>query len=353
MGKCTAKFFSTQILNTPFPLPPLAEQTRIVKRVNEATEQIRDLQTKLKQQTITGDRLARHHQRTLTKGDATPNEIWEQLQGELPLLLERPDRIEAFRGTVLQLAVRGKLTEQNPDIEPATALLDRIRAERDRLVKEKKIRKPKKLPPVDAAKVPFELPKGWVWVRLGEVHLTINNGISSGSHNTVGVGKLHLRPMNVTASGKIDLNVLKYTEKEADIHLKKDDILFNNTNSNALVGKSAVVKEDTDWLYSNHMTRLQFPSSMLLPEYVHVWFNYLFETRFFQENCRQYINQASINLTFLTNDLLFPIAPLAEQTRIVERVQTMTTLLDELTTQTRAQRAAADDLLGAVLGELV
>ena len=84
-------------------------------------------------------------------------------------LAESPNGIKRLRELVLQLAVRGKLVPQDPKDEPASKLLERIAAEKARLVKEKKIRKPKALPPVTDEEMPFEVPGGWAVTRLGEV----------------------------------------------------------------------------------------------------------------------------------------------------------------------------------------
>ena len=82
------------------------------------------------------------------------------------LLAEAPDGIARLRELVLELAVRGKLVPQDPNDEPASVLLERIAAEKARLVKEGKIPKPKPLPPVGEEEVPFGVPEGWVWCRL-------------------------------------------------------------------------------------------------------------------------------------------------------------------------------------------
>ena len=89
-----------------------------------------------------------------------------------PQLSLRPDNIPELRKLILQLAVEGKLTaewrKENPDVEPASELLSRIQAEKAELVKAKKIKKSKPLPPVGAEEVPFEVPAEWVWCRLGD-----------------------------------------------------------------------------------------------------------------------------------------------------------------------------------------
>ena len=85
------------------------------------------------------------------------------------LLLDTPGAVARLRDLVLSLAVRGKLVPQDPNDEPASVLLERIQAEKARLIAEEKIKEPKQLPPIGEKEMPFALPRGWVWVRLGEV----------------------------------------------------------------------------------------------------------------------------------------------------------------------------------------
>ena len=80
-----------------------------------------------------------------------------------------PGGVKRLRELILDLAVRGKLVPQDPNDEPASVLLERIREEKERLIKEKKIRKPKKLPPLEEEELPFELPQGWEWGSVGDI----------------------------------------------------------------------------------------------------------------------------------------------------------------------------------------
>jgi len=97
-------------------------------------------------------------------------------------IIKQQTYIQKLRQQILQEAIQGKLTEgwrrQNPNVEPASELLKRIKAEKERLVKEGKIKKGKPLPPIKEDEKPFELPKGWVWCRLGEICSVITKGSS-------------------------------------------------------------------------------------------------------------------------------------------------------------------------------
>jgi hypothetical protein len=105
---------------------------------------------------------------TLT-ASTTPEELadhWQRVAQHFDLLLDRPEAIDALEQTLLQLAVRGLLVPQDPTDEPASALLQKIRAEKDRLIATGQIKRDKPLPPITDEEKPFELPVGWEWVRL-------------------------------------------------------------------------------------------------------------------------------------------------------------------------------------------
>jgi type I restriction enzyme S subunit len=87
---------------------------------------------------------------------------------QFELLADAPNGVQKLRELILQLAVQGKLVPQDEGDEPAAVLLERIKAQKQRLVKEKKIRKSKKLPPIQTDEIPYDLPKSWEWVRLNE-----------------------------------------------------------------------------------------------------------------------------------------------------------------------------------------
>ena len=85
---------------------------------------------------------------------------------QFELLADAPNGIQKLRELILQLAVQGKLVPQNSDDEPAAVLLEKIKAEKERLVKEGKIKKSKKLPDIKQDEIPFEFPNSWEWCRL-------------------------------------------------------------------------------------------------------------------------------------------------------------------------------------------
>jgi type I restriction enzyme S subunit len=203
------------------------------------------------------------------------------------------------------------------------------------------------------------LPRGWTWVRIGDIAAKINPGFPSGKHNKEGRGIPHLRPMNISPKGEIDLTETKYVEVSDYDHLREGDILFNNTNSPALLGKTTYIRKDTNWAYSNHMTRIRLLDKIQVePAWVAYGLHHLFETGFFRMHCRHHVNQASINTTFLTERVSLPLPPLSEQKRIVEKVEELLSQLDagvaELNrVQANLARYKASVLKAACEGRLV
>lgn len=174
----------------------------------------------------------------------------------------------------------------------------------------------------------MELPRGWVLATLGEIAESINPGFPSGAHNQIGKGVPHLRPMNISYYGRLDLGEVKYVDVENYEHLKRGDILFNNTNSPALLGKTAVIKKSGDLAYSNHMTRIRLFRDASSSDYIGWYLHFLFWKGFFKLNCTNHVNQASINKAFLENKVSLFLPPLAEQHRIVAKIEELFSDLD-------------------------
>lgn len=278
---------ATFIENSFIPLPPLNEQKRIVAKLEE---------------------------------------LFSRLDAAVEALKKAREQLKRYRQSVLKSAFEGKLTEEwrkaNKDkLEPASILLERIKEER------RKDKKFKEMPPLDISGLP-ELPEGWIWARIGEI-AEINPGFPSGKHNKKNIGVPHIRPMNININGEIDLSKIKYVEIDNYDRLKKGDVLFNNTNSPVLLGKTTYIKHDTNWAYSNHMTRLRFNTHLLNSAWVAYSLHTLFLKGFFRLNCTHHVNQASINSNFLAWRVLIPIPPLQEQNKIVEEIERLFSIAEK------------------------
>ncbi|HAV1372052.1 restriction endonuclease subunit S [Vibrio parahaemolyticus] len=158
-----------KIINTVIALPSTAEQHRIVAKVDE----LMALCDQLEQQTEAS--IEAHQVLVTTLLDTLTNSAdadelmqnWARISEHFDTLFTTEESIDQLKQTILQLAVMGKLVPQDPSDEPAAELLKRIAEEKAQLVKDKKIKKQKALPPINEDEKPFELPSGWEWERIG------------------------------------------------------------------------------------------------------------------------------------------------------------------------------------------
>ena len=158
----------------PFALPPLAEQSRIVTRVEELMRLCDALEAKGQLEATQHAQLLTTMLGTLTDSE-TPKQLtdnWHRIVTHFDLLLDRPEAVDALEQTIMQLAVHGLLVPQDSQDEPASELLKKIRARKDKLIADGKIKRDKPLPPIAEDEQPFALPQGWEWVpieTLGDV----------------------------------------------------------------------------------------------------------------------------------------------------------------------------------------
>lgn len=176
----------------PVPVPPFAEQHRIVEKVDQLMalcDELEERQRRRAEKRVSLNQSALHHFTTATDG-AEVYGHWRRVRDHFDHLYEVPDTVAELRQAILQLAVRGKLVPQDPTDEPASVLLERIEVEKQRLYRAGKIRRPKKLPPVGADEVPVEVPEGWEWVRLGSLGAFLGGGTPSKSNPSLWNGDI-------------------------------------------------------------------------------------------------------------------------------------------------------------------
>jgi type I restriction enzyme, S subunit len=172
-----------------------------------------------------------------------------------------------------------------------------------------------------------ELPEGWTEAILGEgLAIDVQPGFACGSHNRAAQGVPHLRPMNISKEGRIDLGNLKFVSKK-EVHcderlLRCRDVLFNNTNSPELVGKTACYDLPEPRAFSNHMTRLRCHPKVLDSNYCALALHTKWMDGYFESICNNHVSQASISRTVLLKTPI-RLPPLTEQQRIVAKVEAL------------------------------
>lgn len=261
--------------------------------------------------------------------------------------------LKKLRQQILQEAIQGQLTAdwraEHPDVEPAAELLTRIQAEKAQLIKDKKIRKQKPLPPIREDEKPFELPEGWVWCRLGEATYGFQYGTSSKS---LKAGKIPVLRMGNIQNGSIVWNDLVYSNNEAEIDkfdLVQGDLLFNRTNSRELVGKTGMFRGERKSIFAGYLVRFHMAGN-IVADYANIVMNSLLHAKWCDEVKTDAIGQSNINATKLSN-FRFPLPPLQEQKTIVTKVEKLFTICDQLETQITNNQTHAEQLMRAVLRE--
>lgn len=243
-----------------------------------------------------------------------------------------------LKNSILQWAIQGKLVPQDPNDEPASVLLERIRAEKARLVKEKKIKKDKnesiiyrgddnsyyeKIVATGEVKcindeIPFEIPQGWEWCRLSLLIYPPKYGTSKKS---VLSGLLPVLRMGNIQDGEIVFDKLVYSNDLDDnkkLLLQYGDLLFNRTNSAELVGKTAIFRGQRNAIFAGYLILLR--PIFINSEYL----NLLLNTPYARDYCNEVktigVQQCNINAEKISN-LLIPVPNLHETVAIVEKVK--------------------------------
>ena len=238
---------------------------------------------------------------------------------------------KALRQKILDLAIHGKLVPQDPNDEPASVLLERIRDEKERLIKEGKIKRPKKTNTTSDKphyeNVPFEVPSSWAWTTVGEISQSILYGVSESAKSR---GTYRLLRITDIQDNTVNWNTVPFTDYEderVEAYLLEDgDILFARTG--ATVGKSYLVNNlQEKAIYASYLIRVK-TNHYVLPEFV----KYFFESGFYWEQVLGNsvgIGQPNVNGTILSN-LELPIPPIMEQKRIVKELGKWLSIIDKI-----------------------
>lgn len=278
------------------------------------------------------------------------------LTDNLPLLAGAPNGIKKLRELILELAVRGKLVPQDPSDEPASELLNRIHAEKQRLLAESKVRKQKELAADALSEPPYGVPSGWKWQSLDSV-LIVTGGVTLG-RKLAGrklVSKPYLRVANVQR-GYLLLDQIKEVEIPDDEFEKylllKGDLLITEGGDWDKVGRTAIWSDELpECLHQNHVFRARAVSTEWEPRWAEIYLNSGTARAYFAGSSKQTTNLASINMTQL-RACAIPFPPLTEQYRIIAKVDELMALCDRLEAQQSDAITAHTQLVQALLESL-
>ena len=278
------------IENCIIPMPPLAEQKRIVVKIEELLSLI--------------DRYEQAWNRL------------EDLNMRFPMDLQK---------SILQLAIQGKLVPQRPEEGTGEELYQQIQAEKQALIKAGKLKKEKPLPEITEDEIPFEIPESWKWVRWGDLSESIQYGYNAPAQES---GRIKMVRISDIQDGRVLWDSVPYCEiSEKDIPtylLSANDILFARTGGT--VGKTYLVKDvPEECIYAGYLIRTRY-SAHLCPEYM----KHFMESQLYWDQLHNgTIATAQPNCNGKTlSRMILPLPPLAEQKRIVARLDELLPLCE-------------------------
>ncbi|WP_324038991.1 restriction endonuclease subunit S [Aeromonas dhakensis] len=343
-----------------FPIPPLAEQQRIVAKVDELMVLCDQLEQRCESQLAAHQTLVETLLATLTDScDADElAQNWARLSIHFDTLFTTEASIDALKQTILQLAVMGKLVPQDPCDEPASALLERIAAEKARLVKENKIKKPKALPEISEEEKPFELPVGWKWCRVGDL-LSLKNGYAFKSNYFVDVKTPYVltTPGNFYEEGGFKHRGIRTKYYNGPLNpefiLSSGDFIIPMTEqAPGLLGSAAFIPEDGNtYLHNQRLGKLEFFSEDIMPKFMY-WF---FNSQLLRAELAKTCTGTTVRHTSPDRvlNVMVPIMAIQEQQRIVITVDKLIAVCDQLKsrlqTSQQTQLALAESLVEGAL----
>ncbi|RRJ16834.1 hypothetical protein EHW90_07580 [Lachnoanaerobaculum orale] len=271
------------LFNYPLPIPPLEEQKRIVNKIEELFPYV--------------EKYALNYEKL------------EKLNAGFP---------DNMKKSILEYAIQGKLVEQRAEEGTGEELYKKIQAEKQRLIKEGKIKKEKVLPEINDDEIPFDIPDSWKWTRWGELSFSIQYGYNAPAKTN---GRIKMVRITDIQNGMINWDNVPFCdidEKDIDKYkLAENDILFARTGGT--VGKSYIVRDILEEsIYAGYLIRTRY-SNMLNPLYLY----YFMQTNLYWNQLRAgTISTAQPNCNGQTlSKMLIPLPPIIEQQRIVSRVE--------------------------------
>lgn len=294
-GRTTFNFLSVSKLKAFLvPLPPLAEQKRIVAKIEELLPYI--------------DRY---------------EQAWsklEQFNSRFP---------EDMKKALLQYAIQGKLVEQRPEEGTGEELFAQIQAEKQRLIAEKKIKKEKPLPEITEDEKPFEIPEGWKWCRLGSILYKLTDGThSTPSYTTTGIPFLSVKDIS---SGKLNFSSCKFISSKEHKELysrcnpEYGDLLLTKVGS---TGIPVIVDTYKQFSLFVSVALLKFNQHLVCNRFLQILINSPMVQLQVTENTRGVGNKNWVMRDIANTIIVLP--PLAEQKRIVEKLEQLLPLCERL-----------------------
>ena len=314
------------------PLPPLAEQHRIVAKVDELMRLCDALERHTENSLEAHQALVETCVATLTNSQSAEELIqnWTRIEAHFDTLFTTEESVDQLLEAVVSLAVQGRLSEQSSADVPFGSYWNEIRSSKNSLASKLGARKKKPIPEIDLNLAPFSIPEAWEWVRLDDV-VDISGGITKG-RKLAGRKTFqfpYLRVANVQR-GYLDLEEIKEIalplEEVEKYQLQSGDLLITEGGDWDKVGRTAVWRCELDVMgHQNHVFRARKLISEQIEDWFELYLNSAFARDYFASSSKQTTNLASINMTQLRSCMV-PMPPLDEQKRILAQVKSFRSL---------------------------
>lgn len=357
-GTAQPNLSATDVKTFVFPLPPFKEQKAIVEVVNQLFAEVDQLETLTKERIQLKEDFASSALRQLSTGNTASE--WVFLKEHFSTFFTEKSNIKKLRESILQLAVQGKLTANWRKTSPfgggkgedARQLLERIKAEKEQLVKEKKIKKEKPLPKISKEEIPYDLPDGWVWEYLGSSVLKITDGTHHSPTNIEKGKYKYVTAKNIKNYG-IKLSNITYVTDEVhqEIYSRCNpeigDILYIKDGATTGICCINNLEEEFSMLSSVALIK---QSSDIVGDYLLS----LFRSPYYYDLMRSGMTGVAITRVTLTKlkASIIPIPPLEEQKAIVEKVNALMALCDELEAAVEMSKATQEQWMASSLREV-
>ena len=311
-GAANVSLSISKIKTVEIPLPPIDEQLKIVELFKNLVNE--------------------------------NNELVEEINTQSSLLKQ-------LKQTILQEAIEGKLTEKwrvkNPDIGTAKELLEQIKTEKEKLIKEKKLKASKPLAPINEDEIPFDIPSSWEWCRFGNI-VEHNAGKTLDRGRNKGLAQKYITTSNLYWGYFIldDLKEMLIDESElSKCTVQKGDLLVCEGGE---AGRSAVWENDETICIQNHIHRVR-PYQNINTYYLYYYLMKIFLTGEI-DNYRNGMGIKNLSGKSLST-IIIPIAPKEEQKEIVATIEKFFAICNELESEINQNKTTVDNLMATVLKE--
>ena len=346
-----------QLENLPVPLPPIAEQRRIVAAVEELMVLCDRLEAARAEREATRDRLATASLARLNAPDPDPAKFQHDVAfvlKNLGPLTTRPDQIKALRQTILNLAVRGKLVPQDPNDEPASELVRTISDTREEMFKAGKVKRPKNLSPILASEILYEIPRSWSWVQANVLWDFENGdrGKNYPSQDQLVENGIPFVNAGHLVEGRVSMSQMNFITTERFRRLKGGK-LRNGDQIYCLrgsLGKHAIYNYDAEGAIASSLVILRPIERQSVP-YLFIYLESQIAEQMLErfDNGSAQPNLSSANL----RKYEIPLPPLAEQRRIVAKVDELLANCDQLEASLVTGDATKGQLLQTMLHDVL